>query len=51
METKYFTPQEIAVARLSYAEYHDVDYSVGVEVTEYTDSTGIIGFRLSLKPI
>lgn len=47
---KKFTPKEIAEARLSYADFHGVDYASGVDVTEHAlaGEEGIIGFRLSL---
>lgn len=47
---KYFTPQEIAEARLAYADFHGVDYASEVDVTEHTiaGEQGVIGFRLSL---
>lgn len=45
---KVFTPQEIAEARLSYADYHGVDYASGVEVTENHYDGKCVGFRLSL---
>jgi len=45
---KYYTPQEIAEARLSYADHHGVDYASGVEVTEHHHAGKCVGFRLSL---
>lgn len=45
---KIFTSQDIAEARLSYADYHCVDYASGVEVTEHHHNGQCIGFRLSL---
>ena len=46
---KTYTPQEIAVARLSYADRHGVDYARDVEALVTVNEAGaIIGFRLSL---